>query len=218
MGIDDRDYMRERYRARARNTKWNDRAGRVEGAWFNSSRSHVSQRSRPGGSHPRTGLSLRWLPFALSLLLTGIPAYHALKREGWLPDRRPELPFPESGAVTISPGVTARRATARLTVRASSANAVVQLFDAESGRHVISVYVRKNDQATIPVPPGVFRVKIAEGQRWHGPKRFFGYFTAYETVAQDLIFSPEQGHGLDLNRRPDGNLPARPNWRAPEPL
>src|SRR3546814_8657462 len=34
MAKDDRDYMRDRYRARAKDTRWNDRAGRVEGTWF----------------------------------------------------------------------------------------------------------------------------------------------------------------------------------------
>src|SRR3546814_6263120 len=34
MAKDDRDYMRDRYRARAKDMRWNDRAGRVEGTWF----------------------------------------------------------------------------------------------------------------------------------------------------------------------------------------
>ncbi|CAM4204589.1 hypothetical protein NOLU111490_12825 [Novosphingobium lubricantis] len=47
MGLDDRDYMRERYRARSRDTRWNDRAGRVEGAWFDPvNHGFEQQRSR----------------------------------------------------------------------------------------------------------------------------------------------------------------------------
>lgn len=105
-----------------------------------------------------------------------------------------------------------------MAVTTSNAHAVVQLFDPDSGRHVISVYVRKNDRATVAVPPGIYRMKIAEGQRWHGPRDFFGPSTTYETVADLMIFQPLGGNGIDLNRRPNGNLPTRPNWRGPRPL
>lgn len=218
MGLEDRDYMRERYRARAKDTRWNDRTGRVEGAWFDSAnRGHDYRHGRFTAHGPRR-LWLGWLPFALSLLLTVIPAYYALKREGWLPDPRPGLPFPASGSVTVDRRVDPKSATARLAVVTANANAVVQLFDAETGRHVISVYVRKNDQATVAVPPGDYRMKIAEGQRWHGPRDFFGTSTTYETVAQVMPFRTSAGNGINLNRRINGNLPTRPNWTDPDPL
>lgn len=217
MGIDDRDYMRERHQARAKQTRWNDRASRVEGKWFDSvNQGHDYQRGR---YKPRDrGSAVRWLPFLLSLLLTAIPAYYGLKRDGWLPDRKPAMPFPASGSVTVSPGVDPATATSRLAVVTAGANAVVQLFDPASGRHVISAYVRKNDQATIPVPPGTYRMKIVEGQRWHGRKDFFGSSTTFETVAQLMTFRDSRGNGINLHRRPDGDLPTRPNWREPEPL
>lgn len=217
MGLDDRDYMRERSRARAKATRWNDRAGRVEGAWFdpvNRGFDYQRGRYRKAGS---TG-AMRWLPFALSVLLAVIPAYYAMKREGWFPDLKPAQPFPENGSVTVSPGIDPKSATARLKVVTSNANAVVQLFVPESDRHVISVYVRKNQEATIAVPPGTYRMKIVEGQKWHGPKDFFGSSTTYETVAQLMTFSPLAGNGINLNRRPNGNLPTRPNWSGPGPL
>lgn len=219
MGLDDRDYMRERYRARTGATKWNDRAGRVEGAWFDPvNRGFDYQKGRFLGSRrPRSSI-LRWLPFALSLLLVAIPAWHSLKREGWLPDFSPGRAFPESGSVTIGPGVSPKGATARLTVTTSNVNAVVQLFEPASGRHVLSLYVRKNDQTTTVVPPGTYRMKIVEGQRWHGPTDFFGSSTTYETVMELMTFSAVAGHQIDLNRRPDGNLKTRPNWSGPAPL
>src|SRR3546814_13993848 len=74
MGIDDRDYMRERQRARSGSTRWNDRAGRVEGAWFDPAiRSFDYQRGRWRGS--RRSSPVRYIPFALSLLLILIPLY-----------------------------------------------------------------------------------------------------------------------------------------------
>ncbi|RVT38665.1 hypothetical protein [Sphingobium algorifonticola] len=219
MGLDDREYMRERYRARAKDNRWNDRAGGIEGRWFDPvNRGFDYQNGRFRGSRRPRGSILRWLPFALSLLLVAIPAYHSLKREGWLPDTRPARAFPESGSVTISPFVSPKSASARLTVITSNANAVVQLFEPDSGRHILSLYVRKNERTTTAVPPGTYRMKIIEGQRWHGPTEFFGSSTTYETITELMSFSRLEGNGIDLNRRPDGNLRTRPNWNAPAPL
>lgn len=218
MGLDDRDSMRERYRDRARGTRWNDRTGRVEGAWFDAANAGHDYRCGRFAARGRSRFQIGWLPFALSLLLTVIPAYYALEREGWLPDLRPGLPFPASGSVTVDRRIDPKSATARLAVVTANANAVVQLFDAETGRHVISVYVRKNDRATVAVPPGDYRMKIAEGQRWHGPRDFFGTSTTYETVAQVMSFRTSAGNGVNLNRRINGNLPTRPNWTGPDPL
>lgn len=62
MGIDDRDYMRERYRARSGATKWNDRAWRVEGTWFDPiNRAHDYQRGHFKGGGPPVRVRLRWL-------------------------------------------------------------------------------------------------------------------------------------------------------------
>ncbi|MDF0543874.1 hypothetical protein PX699_16090 [Sphingobium sp. H39-3-25] len=140
--------MRERYRARA---------GRTGGAWFDAiDRDHDYQRGRFAGN-ASSRFRVGWLPFALSVLLTVIPAYYPLKHKGWLPDRRFGLPFPASGSVTVDRRVDPKSATARLGVVTSNANAVVQFFDAQTGRHVISVYVRKNDRATLAVPPAIGR-------------------------------------------------------------
>src|SRR3546814_3144844 len=60
-----------------------------------------------------------------------------------------------------------------------------------------------------PVPLGTFRLRLIEGQKWHGPVRYFGSNTSYETAAELMIFAPRAGHIIDLHRRPDGNLKTR---------
>lgn len=212
MGLDDRDYMRERHRARAKETRWNDRAGRVEGAWFDY------QRGRFGGARSNFGGMLRWLPFALSLLLIAIPFYGEAQRAGWLPDGTAAIPFPESGSVTVAEGATRKRITSFLTVKTADANVVVQFYDPASGRHVISVYVSKNDRIRVPVPQGTFRMRLIEGQKWHGPARYFGSNTSYETVADLMTFGSRTGHIIDLHRRPEGNLKTRMMLVRPESL
>src|SRR3546814_9591070 len=63
----------------------------------------------------------------------------------------------------------------------------------------------KNDRIRVPVPQGTFRLRLIEGQKWHGPVRYFGSNTSYETAAELMIFAPRAGHIIDLHRRPDGN-------------
>lgn len=219
MGLDDRDYMRERYRDRVKKIRWNDRAGRVEGAWFGPvNRSFDYQHGRFGGQRGNAGRTLRWLPFALSLLLIAIPLLGEAQRAGWLPDGAAAMPFPESGSVTVADQVTRKNISSFLTVETADANAVVQLYDPASGRHVISVYVSKNDRIRVPVPQGTFRMRLIEGRKWYGPARFFGSNTSYETVAELMVFRPRTGHVIDLHRRPDGNLKTRVMLTRPESL
>lgn len=223
MGLDDRDYMRDRYRKRQGlgGTTWKDRKSRVEhgGAWFeDKNRGHDYQtgRYRPGPQfrvHPLQG----WI-LGLSALLTLIPIYREMKRGGWLPDTSPAVAFPASGSVTVWRDLDPRLLRSRMAVTTAAANAVVQLFDPQTDQHILSVYVQKNDRVELAAPIGTWRMRVAEGQRWHGPRKFFGSSTTYETVAQLMKFPRNGGNGIDLHRRPDGKLPTRINFNAPDPL
>lgn len=243
MGLDDRDYMRDRYRQRQGldpgKTQWNDRAARVEmahqkhkkaipvgggssggnGAWFapkNRNFDYRTGRYRPAVSlrqHP----AQKWI-FLLSAVSILFPAYREIKRAGWLPDWEQAVPFPSSGSVTVNREIDPRTATSRLRVITAAANAVVQLFDAETGVHIISLYVRREDDVNVPVPPGTYRVKIVEGDKWHGRTNYFGSSTTSDTVVSTMTFGRHLAHGIDLHRRPDGNLPTRPDLFNPKPL
>ncbi|MFD1103576.1 MULTISPECIES: hypothetical protein [Sphingobium] len=219
MGIDDRDYMRERHRARAGATNWNDRAGRVEGAWFdpvNRGRDGLKGRFRAGMGVRQSRRQL--LIYGLSVLLTVIPLYGMAQRDGLIPDLRPGVSFPETGSVTISKAIDRRSITSALTIVASHANAVVQLFDPATERHLMSIYVAANHRIKVPVPEGTYRMKLVEGQKWHGTRKFFGPNTSFRTVADLMTFTRSSGQLINLRRRPDGNMPTRPDWFGPEPL
>ena len=246
MGIDDRDYMRERNRDRHRreasDTVWNDKkarrehvhathnkavplgsaswigAGGGQGGWFEPiNRGHDYQRGRYRRS-PHTGVRVARLTFAFSLVLAGLTAVYGIKRGGWIPDFQSAIAFPESGSVTVSKRLSLERVTSHLTVVTDEANAVVQLIDPESGRHAMSVYVAAHDRVTVAVPRGTYRVQLVEGQKWHGPRSYFGPTTVYETVVELMNFQPRGGIGIDLHRRPDGNLKTRLMITDPVPL
>ena len=249
MGIDDRDYMRERYRARqgtaGASTWWNDRKSRRElgsnenavplgsaswiggggsgtgsgGGWFDAATrgfDYQKRRARPkaiGGVSP----AQKWF-LVLCALPMLIPAYREAKRAGWFPDREVELPFPASGTVTVNDSVDPKTARSRLQVAAGEANAVVQLFDRKTDGHVISVYVHRNDETSVPVPPGTYRMRIVEGDKWHGLTRWFGASTTYETVVRPMVFTRRWYPTINLHRSPAGNLHTSINIHNPKPL
>lgn len=251
MGIDDRDYMRERYRqrqgltsekgfwgfgkaarqaraAKAKQAKsvplgsasWVDEKSRVEftDPWFatkNRGFDYQRSKTRYRGRSPHLLQKCVLLLSAVSILF---PAYREMKRGGWLPDMAPAVPFPPSGSVAVNKLVEPGSATSRMRVTAGPANAVVQLFDPGTDDHIISVYVRKEEDVTVPVPPGTYRMRVIEGAKWHGPVRFFGPSTTYESVARLMTFTRTHFSGIDLHRRPDGELKTRIKLGDPPPL
>jgi hypothetical protein len=128
------------------------------------------------------------------------------------------MPFPASGTVTVNDSVDPRSATSRIHVVAEPANAVVQLLNSETDAHVISVYVKRAEDTSVPVPPGVYRVKIIDGDKWHGLNKWFGPSMTYETVVSPMTFTRLRYHTINLNRSPAGNLPTKINITNPEPL
>ncbi len=239
MGLADRDYMRERHCGRQGSgpggKKAKDHKTPVElddgiplgsgsrigkpGPWFEGkNRGFDYQKGRwRTRSWSRSGAGEKWITalFALTLL---IPAYREAKRHGWFPDLEPAVAFPSSGSVTVARNVDPQTATSRLRVQTDKANAVVQLYDHETDAHVISVYVGRDDDVTVPVPPGTYRMQLVEGDKWHGPTRYFGSSTTTDTVTASMQFDRRATHGIDLHRRPDGNLHTRPNLNNPKPL
>ena len=198
MGLAERDYMRER-------------AGSARHAWPSKyDRALRQQRRRAGASSARPqGQILLWVLMAAA---TVIGTYTDAKREGWVSDWRREVPFPNTGDVTVNADINPRTATSNFAVETANANAVAQLFTL-TDEHIITIYVRKNSEVTTPVPPGKYRLKIAEGQKWYGPKRMFGHSMTDEEAVETVEITRRRGYGIDLHRRPYGDLKTRPNWR-----
>ena len=230
MGLDDRDYMRDRYRQRQGakrdvplgSASWigqNVQPAASGGAWFEKkNRGHSYKQGRYRERRPSILRHARWLIPTLCLSTYLVPMYFDAKRGGWMPDLKPGIPFPESGSVTVAADLPHKRISSHLTVQTSDANAVVQLFDPESDDHVLSVYVAGNDKVDVPAPRGTYRMRIIEGRKWHGTESYFGPNTQFETVIKLMTFPKHGGAGIDLRRRIDGNLHTRPMLSDPEPL
>lgn len=218
MGLDDREHMRERYRARTGGMKWNERVWGVKGIWFVPvRRGSDGQRARAPLTRASAGWPPRWLVFATGVLL-GLAAVWYRTNQGWSLNREPMLVFPATGSVTVNGRLDPHSATSRMKVTAGKANAVVQLFTPGSDLHILSVYVRAGDSVSVPVPPGVFRMRLIEGRRWYGQADFFGPFTRFETVRDLQSFTEHQGGGIDLRRTLQGTMKTRTERRSPPPL
>lgn len=212
MGLADRDYMRERYRARQGlygQTVWNDGKARREldggkyfsGRWRARLRRHHALR--------RKLLSVTLVSLVAVLLVAGT------RNHGWLAARFTALTtgrtggFPASGTVSVSSALDMTRVQSHLTVQGAAENTIVQLVDSRTGAHHLSVYVRAFDRVSVPAPIGAYRVRFIHGRHWADARAFFGNGTVQEEVIGAMPFTKNLGHVFDLRLGADGNLLVR---------
>ncbi|MBS89792.1 MAG: hypothetical protein CL858_04670 [Cupriavidus sp.] len=241
MGLDDRDYMRERYRQRqglpAQGLRWNDRKTRCEldvplgsaswvsgsarkGSWFEAkNRGHDYQRGR--WRPKRSSGTLRTAivaGVAVALLATGIGA------RGWIAQRYEALVYPQgrgfpaSGTVSVPVGLDLKRVVAKLTAQGGAENTIIQMIDAKTGRNALSVYIRAHERVTVPVPIGRFRLRLVHGREWTDAKTLFGKGTIHDEIEGTMRFTRKLGHILDLGLGRDSNLTVRRIAARPAPL
>lgn len=135
------------------------------------------------------------------------------RNHGWLAERfaahtigRSGFGFPASGTVSVSSALDMQRVQSRLTVQGAAENTVVQLVDARTGAHRLSIYVRAFERVSVPAPIGVYRVRFIHGRQWADARAFFGRGTVQEEVIGAMPFAKNLGHVLDLRLGPDSNL------------
>ena len=228
MGLDDRAYMRERYRKRQgfapERTTWNDRKTRRElqsgPTWFvNKKGGHRHRSGRWGSSSKRRAL--------LGIVLGGLVLVAAATRmvaPFWLAERftgiilGQEHGFPASGTVSVPANIDMSRVVAKLTVQSGSENAIVQMIDAKTGRNTLSVYVRAHERVTVPAPVGGFHMRLVHGREWTDGQKLFGKGTLHDEVDGVMRFTRTVGHVLDLRLGHDSNLAVHRINLRPAPL
>ena len=225
MGLSDRDYMRDRYRKQggaASIPVWNDKKGRVE------------REDVPLGSASWVGKNTEFDEYDRIAMRYGRRRRTRTGRAGWTPALRGLIPILCLVPVAIGSKSNVsddevEQVRARIfrfdpdgknrAVYASGIrNPVGLAVDPRTGAHALSVFVAANDDIDVPAPAGRWRMRIVEGQKWHGPKDFFGPNTQFETVAKLMDFPARGGNGINLHRRFDGNLPTRQMLTGPDPL
>lgn len=204
MGLDDRDYMRDRNRNRDTNGPW--RKGKLL--------------VRPA---PYSFLK-KLLVFAAAIfVLTSFfkhfpPDQFVSKLKAGFQSSSQVAPLPATGNVTLyqlgqsAPAVAAFKVTAKPS-RAGVSH-LVKLVDAGSGQPVLSVFVRSGESAELKVPLGSYKINIATGEQWYGETKLFGKKMVVTQGMTAMVFYAEQnsitGHTLTLDDVIDGNYPTRP--------
>jgi hypothetical protein len=229
MGIDDRDYMRERHRTNAKGFKSGARkADRHQpGVYFDygSGRWKAASdlgRAKRSTSRTKEGIGAKWFrpgPMAgasLGLLLAFqlMTIFQDARRNGHLPTFGASQPFPESGEFKVRARY-ASGGTTSFTITAGERNAVVQLVGSD-GLPVFMTFVRMNEMAAALAPYGTWTLRLIEGDTWFGEQELFGINGVVEDSRERMTFDGKGGHMIDLRRRFNGNLHTTTNWQRPD--
>ena len=120
----------------------------------------------------------------------------------------PEYALPDNGATWVygnQPKVAPFEITAPF-----GASCIAKLVDANTGRSVVSIFVRAGSTVTIDVPLGNYVLKYAMGDKWYGETHLFGPSTSYGKANTTLSFGIEvnryTGHSIRLQKSVGGNL------------
>lgn len=203
MGLDDRDYMRERYRARE--------------AQESRKTSPFRQPSTidfvTGERSPMKGLL--FVGFVIAAI-AGALSYSS-REPG------PPQPMPENGTVFLyrpaSPGTPQAPFKLVANQQDSSVSYVVKLTDWESGAPALEMFVRGGDAAEAMVPLGAYRVSIAQGTAWYGHHDLFGKRTLVTQGVEPSVFRQDgtnrtTGNTITLTPRMNGNYPIKQTGRS----
>lgn len=198
MGLDDRDYMRNR-----------ERSARPSGRAPNSGWWHASGHRHDANSH--WGILSQFAVVVIAAMAVFAVAKYVL-------ERRNALPFPPTGDVHWYSSELGPR-TARLTLRApmdSGRHFSVFLDDWSTGAAVAMIPVRSGESAVTLMPLGRYRMTIAKGTVWLGPHRRFGFSGDERTVVDAVEFYQRGnrtfGHVIDLEVPFRGNLDTGPSF------
>lgn len=202
MGLDDRDYMRERYRRRQ------GLASGRRSARLASGRGEISR----FGSALVRALLIGCLAIVPLLLVKVYSGVLTAQLQSLMP-----VPFPKSGSVYVTKAADLQRRQGLLRLKASGNLATgyfVILHESEVGKDVLSVYLHGGDNIAVPVPVGHYRVRIANGNvgLWRGIEHLFGSTTAREllapirvTAATDRTLDLEASIGRTLQLKHNSN-------------
>ena len=218
MGVQDRDWWRERYKEQRRreartgahrlNVRGSSRPfadpwfTRRSGAWAAIFISLVAlaATSNPGRRVVADVLDLGRSAPALPPL-PALPAVEAISSGFDAPPLAPDYdadiePFPDSGSVVYSRLV--EEPTSQLHLLTSVGDQrkfVARLYDIATDELVATIYLNGGHQVTVRAPYGAFRLKIASGRRWLGETSLFGLDGDVEEANAPLMFYPMSGGG-----------------------
>lgn len=192
MGIDDRDYMRNRQ----------------------SRRGDANYYPKQFRSRPDQFQGSKWKKFIagmLVLLALGMGFKYLLEHKS-------TLPFPQTGDVQwFVQNQNGKQALLTIAAPATyKLNYAIQLDQWADQSPVVTIYVRAGETAFTLVPLGRYRVTIAKGKYWQGSGKSFGFTGDTREAVAPLEFyqtgNTVVGHTIELDKSLNGNMETRPAW------
>jgi len=224
MGIQDRDYMRERHRgaepgatpasSRKSRGEWLV-GGMIVGAAFVLLcllaiplwRLWGPHDWRPAEESPPSQPNAQQAPSSLPTPLQNILPETGGKSDpvaSILPQAKPAQPFPSAGSVVAFQEL-AGQAKAGFTIDATATGRthhVIKVEEWNTQRPVLMTFVPGSTTVKVDLPLGIYRIKIASGDTWYGMDELFGPGTRVQTGEKPLQFYMEgnaiTGHTLRL--------------------
>lgn len=199
MGLDDRDYMRERERARQRARDWSINARR--------------------GGRPSDSFG-QWIAKVFIWLVIALVLFSVFKQFETRRTQRPELTrtwadFPLTGHVrwfiapSSDPGSLAPLSiTGARDVRT---NVIVRLDNWDTRAPVAIIPIRGGETANIQIPLGRYRLVYSADTEWNGDAKMLGNVQeAIEPLEFYRTGTQVIGQNVDLNGRLNGNMKTKP--------
>lgn len=129
------------------------------------------------------------------------------------------LPLPENGTVTRYLKVSTNQTLAPFKVITSSnafgQNYFIKLANWSNNKTILTLFIRNGQTASVDVPLGVYKIKVASGKDWYGINHAFGPNTDWSVIENrfgDSKFTFEIrgdqvfGRALKLYNVPNGNV------------
>ncbi len=120
----------------------------------------------------------------------------------------PKIELPKSGQIEF---IRKRNLVAPLKINAEKGqNFLVKLVDLNSNQDVMTIFVRSGTQVEVKAPLGTFEIRYASGEKWYGPKYYFGPNTSFSRADKQFNFYETEngvnGYSIQLYKTADGNL------------
>jgi len=127
-----------------------------------------------------------------------------------------EKPLPKDGIYFIAnkSAFNPRNCAPFKITNSPDANSLLKIVRKNDGSTVMSIFIRAGATVEVPVPLGIYRIKLASGSTWYGDSVRFGPHTSYAQLDNDFIFAIEgdqyAGHEIRLQKISHGNLKEAP--------
>jgi hypothetical protein len=111
---------------------------------------------------------------------------HSINQAGTIQVNETALNLPRNGSITrhSKPSADEILAPFKVVTRKNfeERNYFIKLTNWSDDKTILTLFVRSGETASANVPLGVYKIKIASGEKWYGSNKIFGSQTKYNII------------------------------------